>query len=116
MTTTRKTEPKVKVVKKTEAKKDNGKHDAKVPEPKIEAKKEETPAPVVSKPASLVRIAEKAWNKVKGSGDASFAECQPAFIWVLMAHAESVEKTHTALEGDTSHARFEQEVLRLIGE
>ncbi len=77
------------------------------PEPKKQVKDDAPP---------LVKIAEKAWNKVKGNGDAVFAECQPYFVWTLMAHAESVQKTHSAQSGDTYQAKFEREVQKLIGE
>jgi hypothetical protein len=57
--------------------------------------------------------AVEAWNKVKGKDDASFADAVADFKATLINHAESVYKTGKVLEGDTSLARFEQEVAKI---
>lgn len=57
--------------------------------------------------------AVEAWDKVKGVGDPSFADCLPDHRRDLMYHAEGVYRGNKPSEGDTSMARFEQEVTRI---
>ena len=57
--------------------------------------------------------AVEAWNKVRGKDDATFEAAVGDFKLTLMNHAESVYKTGQALQGDTSLARFEQEVAKI---
>ena len=57
--------------------------------------------------------AVEAWDKVRGKDDATFAAAVGDFKMTLMNHAESVYKTGQALQGDTSLARFEQEVAKI---
>lgn len=57
--------------------------------------------------------AVEAWDKVRGKDDATFAAAVGDFKLTLMNHAESVYKTGQVLQGDTSLARFEQEVAKI---
>lgn len=57
--------------------------------------------------------AVEAWDKVRTKDDATFAGAVDDFKRTLMNHAESVYKTGQALQGDTSLARFEQEVAKI---
>lgn len=57
--------------------------------------------------------AVEAWDKVRGKDDATFAAAVDDFKRTLINHAESVYRTGKVMEGDTSLARFEQEVAKI---
>lgn len=57
--------------------------------------------------------AVQAWDAVKGEGDADFAHAAGAFQRDLIYAAEAVYQTGKVLEGDSSLAKFEAEVLRI---
>lgn len=59
--------------------------------------------------------AVEAWNKVRGKDDATFEAAVGDFKQTLLNHAESVYKTGQVMDGDTTLARFEQEVAKIRG-
>ena len=63
--------------------------------------------------AGCAVAAVKAWNKVKAKDDADFASAEGGFRQHLLNHAESVYRTGKVLDGNTSLARFEQEVAKI---
>ena len=64
-------------------------------------------------PVALIPLIAHAWDKVKGPGDASFAQAVPDFRQTLLAHALSALKSEQASGGDSPLANFEREILRL---
>lgn len=61
--------------------------------------------------------AVEAWDKVRDveGGDVVFANALPEFRQHLINAAEGVYRSGTVLQGDTSLARFEQEVAAIRG-
>lgn len=66
------------------------------------------------KPTTIEEITAAAWNAIKGEDDAPFALCQPNFQGDLLYHAQAVRKSQETMQTDTSLARFEREVKRLV--
>ena len=62
----------------------------------------------------LRELMAEAWEAVKDKGDPSLDDCVPAHIGKLHSHAvAALNHSSAILKGDSTLARFEQEVVRL---
>lgn len=64
-------------------------------------------------PNTYISLVVRAWEEVRGPGDAHFGDAAPDFQRTLLDHAKDVLRTNVVQEGDTFQARFERAFKRL---